>query len=69
MVDTGESDDCGGNGEIEKIRSCRWFPGRCKVLKCRVFYQDAVSERTAEHVQMNEFPEGTLSLPHIGSGT
>jgi len=20
-------------------------------------------------VQMNEFPEGTLSLPHIGSGT
>ncbi len=50
MVDTGEYDDCGGNGEIEKIRSCRWFPVRCKELKCRVFYQDAVSERTAEQV-------------------
>ena len=26
-------------------------------------------QKAAEHVQMNEFPEGTLSLPHIGSGT
>ncbi len=23
MVDTGDYDDCGGNGEIEKIKSCR----------------------------------------------
>ena len=27
------------------------------------------STQKNENVQMNEFPEGTLSLPHIGSGT
>jgi len=34
-----------------------------------VIKKNDIHTKKNENVQMNEFPEGTLSLPHIGSGT
>ena len=38
MVDTGEYDDCGGNGEIEKIRICGGFLAHVQKGNHRLFF-------------------------------
>ena len=43
---TESTGDCRSAGSACSVnKNLRWFPGRCKELKCRVFYQDAVCKK------------------------